>query len=90
MTESISLDLNPEETFYTYHTLCTYLLGDYPLPRYETGATTEDIRRVASKIETGTDEVQLSPTEAHALAKAYSSVGQDTPLNYPFAEVRND
>lgn len=33
--------------------------------------------------------MHLSPVEAHALAKAYSSAGQDTPLDYPFAEVRN-
>lgn len=82
------LDLSDEEAFYTYHTLCTYLTGDYRQFRAELGATEEDVRRVASKIETGADGEWLSKSEAHALAEAYSAAYQYTPIEFPFAETR--
>lgn len=85
---SVYFDLENEEAFYTYHTLCTYLTGEYRQFRTETGATKEDVRRVASKIETGADGVWLSKTEAHALADAYCAAYRDTPLDFPFSEAR--
>jgi len=80
----VHLTLTPEEAFYSYHTVCTYLVGDrYRGFRYEAAATDEDVRRVASKIETGADGVWLSATEAEALADAYCAACRDTPLDYP-------
>lgn len=85
---SVFLELTDEEAFFTYHTLCTYLTGDYQPPMPWTGATKEDIRRVVSKIETGADGVRLSTSEANALAEGYKRAYRDTPLGFSFSEMR--
>lgn len=48
MTETVHLPV--EESFCTYHLVCTYLTGDPPPPRK---ATKEDARDVAARIRTG-------------------------------------
>jgi 5-methylcytosine-specific restriction endonuclease McrA len=82
-----TLNLKPEEAFFTYHTVCAYLTGDYLPPRMAE-VTDEHTREVAMKIDTGASGVQLTPRQAHALSHAYSKAHNSTPLDYSYETIK--
>lgn len=81
-TETVYLELEPEDAYFAYHAASAWLLSEKEPPEYEFW-NEEDLRNALMNIQVGADGLALRGREARALVHAVSNGLRDTAVDHP-------
>jgi hypothetical protein len=81
-TETVYLELEPEDAYFAYHAASAWLLSEKEPPEYEFWKE-EDLRNALMNIQVGANGVTLRGVELKALTHAVKRGMEDAPIDHP-------
>ena len=81
-TETVHLELEPEDAYFAYHAASAWLLSDNTPPEWGFW-NEEDLRNALMNIQVGADGLALRKREAKALERAVKGGMDDAPVDHP-------